>query len=340
MDTFYVRHTQKMDVDSETLAYLWEKQKIAIHFPHRGKDHKLEESDNDSLNPTDYYGEGRRAMNAFCRLSREGGYVLTEYCHRPECLIGIVNPGTQIELAKGHWGKLWECEGREAILKTLQLSNVKIIPRNQSAQLLAGRPRQGTAMRWPNARDLIKNRVCGVSGQQTIRDLTPTYQEVLCAELLRLPSNLTGLPQLAHLILPVGRTMPDLDIYGIDTNGDLIAAQVTMQLSINCPGKVASLKQFRGENTKCIFFCEDSVSQRSDGIYYYSLDEAYKKFVIGSAGQKWLERVSCFLNDKNGDTSSTVTIDAMLDETQSFRDSLNIETTCDEIDAFKREGRM
>ena len=153
-------------------------------------------------------------MAVLSRLSAEGGFVLAEYWMRAGCLVGMVEPKTPITLLRGKWGKLHGREGVEAVLKTLKLSKVQEISEIRSARLLAGRPRQGTLMRWHSIRHLVQNLVLGIDAPLTIRDLIPTFQEVMCAEFLRLPTEMTGLPQMASLILPVGRTLRGLDFYG------------------------------------------------------------------------------------------------------------------------------
>jgi len=277
-----------MDVDEATFKYLWEKQKIGIHFPQGGKENTLKGRDNSSINPEDYIGSGRRAITTLGRLSKDGGYVLAEYAHRSNCLVGKVEPNTRIELYSGKWGTVWNLQGREAILKTLQLTCVKEIPANQSVALLVGRPKMGTVLRWPNSRDTVMNLVEGKVGLPSLSSLSPTLQEVLCSEYLRLPTEQTGLPQLAHLILPVGRTMRDLDLYGIDTNGIVIAAQITLQSSAACDEKMKKLAQYKGENVRCIFFCTDKTASTNNGISYYPLDDAYSKFVATPTGKRWI----------------------------------------------------
>ncbi len=280
-----------MDVEQSLRDRLWDTRLIGIHFPQH-LNPGPNDPDNESIDPADYPQPGRSAMAVLSRLSAEGGFVLAEYWMRPGCLVGMVEPKTPITLLRGKWGKLHGREGIEAVLKTLKLSKVQEISEIRSARLLAGRPRQGTLMRWHSIRHLVQNLVLGIDAPLTIRDLIPTFQEVMCAEFLRLPTELTGLPQMASLILPVGRTLRGLDIYGLTASGGLIAAQVTMQPSAACPGKVAALNGFVGENVMRIFFCEDESSRVKDGIQFYSLATAFEKFTTTSQGKAWLSIVS------------------------------------------------
>jgi hypothetical protein len=167
-------------------------------------------------------------MNALVELARSGGYVCAQYQGRETCLVGMIVPNSSVELLYGHWGSLHGCKDRAAVLKTLRLVRVKEVRPSESVAVLVGRPRQGTLMRWPNAGKAIENLVEGRAGQVQVADLSASQQEILCSELLRLPqARQLGLPNLVHLLLPVGRTMKDIDIYGLADAGDRLFAQVT-----------------------------------------------------------------------------------------------------------------
>jgi hypothetical protein len=254
MNTYYVRHTAKMDVDAATRDHLWNGQLVGIHFPQRLPPTPDAGPDNDSLNPTDYPQPARSAMSVFARMSEAGGYVLAEYFGHPGCLVGVIERGTPLSLYRGKWGNRWGRSGQEAVLKTLQLSQVKIVTEVNAAKLLVGRPRQGTAMQWHSARQMIKNFLLGVTTPPSIRDLLPAFQEVMCSEFLRLPTEATGLPRMASLVLPVGRTLRGVDIYGLDSEGRIIAGQVTFQPSSRCPAKAPCLSVLKASMCIGSFF--------------------------------------------------------------------------------------
>jgi hypothetical protein len=61
-----------------------------------------------------------------------------------------------------------------------------------------------------------------------LSDLSPSQQEILCSEFLRMPEvESRGLPRLVHLLLPPGKTMRDIDIVGTAADGKRLLAQVT-----------------------------------------------------------------------------------------------------------------
>jgi hypothetical protein len=161
MDTYFIRHTDELDIDAATRRRIWDDRRIAIHFP-REKDGELHKRDNQSLDLDAYPSRERRAMRALIRLATDGGYVCAEYYQRSECLLGYIKPGSKIELLRGKWGSKNGHDGREAILKSLLLENVKLISPSKSAVILVARPRQGTIMRWKRARKTIENIVEGM----------------------------------------------------------------------------------------------------------------------------------------------------------------------------------
>ena len=138
----------------------------------------------------------------------------------------------------------------------------------------------------------MRDRIEGGKTLESLQDLEPVFQEVLCAEFLRLPTKKTGLPQLAHLTMPVGRTMEDLDVWGIDANGRPIIAQVTFGPSAQRPAKVANLKKYAEQGTTLIYFCGDENESKRDGIHFFPMKKAYDIFISQASGRQWLKEIS------------------------------------------------
>jgi hypothetical protein len=80
----------------------------------------------------------------------------------------------------------------------------------------------------------------------------------MCSEFLRSPAAAKlGLPRLVHLILPVGRTMKAIDIYGIAQSGKRIFAQVTYERIEKSREKLEALCKYRDQNgDSLVLFCE------------------------------------------------------------------------------------
>jgi len=291
--TYFIRHSPGLGIDDDTLERLWDQRRIAIHFP-SDKEGRLQEVDNASLDPNDYSGAGKRATRTLVELARNGGYVCAEYRSHDECLIGYVEPESKIQFIKGTWGDATEFSGREAILKTLLLKRVKKVDPNNQPILLAGRPRQGTISRWHRIGETVANLVEGVSKSELdLTDLTPDQQETLCSEYLRLPEAVSaGLPQLAYLLLPVGRTLEDIDILGVSVAGDKeIIAQVTLleRGDAQTERKLANLRKYRGQN-HLVMFCRTDTDtvQEEDDVLIFSIERVFSEFVQTDTGKEWL----------------------------------------------------
>lgn len=281
-----------MDVDSETREFLWKNHKIAIHFPYSKSG--LQEEDNNSLDPEDYpTGSHKKAMRALVELANNGGYVCAQYFPYTKCLVGFIEPNSKIELIKGKWGNIENRSGRQAILKGLSLQKVKIVEPKDSVIIFVGRPRMGTITRWSRVGKAIEYLVERKKPGPVLDDLSPDQQETLCSEFMRLPEAADfNLPKLVHLLLPVGRTMKDIDIYGVSTEGKLIFAQVTY-LSLdhtNARKKLDNLRKYEDkEKSHLVLFCNCIQSEMIDGVLVCPIVQVYDHFISTETGQKWLQ---------------------------------------------------
>ena len=291
MNTYFIRHTVDLDIDDETRQRLWDERRIAIHYPH-DKHSKLNDHDNKSTDPGDYSGSGLSCMTILSELGSEGGYVCAQYYPRPERLVGCVKPGSHIELLEGTWGSRNGLDGRHAILKTLRLTRTKVVKPVDYAVLQVGRPRQGAIKRWPSARETIKNLVEDVTNKPALCDLSESQQEILCSEFLRLPqAEKLGLPRLAHLRLPTGRTMPDIDIIGIATDGKPLLAQVTYASLSNAEWKLDRLALYQDhKRAHLVLFCNCSAQTTSQGVTIFPIEQAYRIFASTPLGAATLRK--------------------------------------------------
>ena len=299
MDTYFIRHTEALDVDDATRQKLWDDRRIGIHFPHDVNGELPKRGDNSSLDPNDY-SRGKSQMRILSELAKNGGYVCAEHFQHDECVVGRVRPGSPIELIHGMWGSLNGYEGRKAILKTLRLENVKLVRRSDSALILVGRPRQGTVMHWPSAGKTIENAVMGRTVAPALDQLSHAQQEIMCSEFLRSPDAAKlGFPQLVHLILPVGRTMRGIDIYGMDTAGKRIFGQVTYLGIKDCGGKLEAPRQFSGDRGDALLlFCHCPKLLFSRGVKIVPLRMVYDLFVAKPTGKLWIELATVHVGAK------------------------------------------
>ena len=290
MDTYFIRHTADMDVDNATRDYLWREHKIAIHFPWTKSSDKS--NDSSSLNPEDYEGSAKRSVHALTRLANNGGYVCAQHYPHTECMLGLVPPQSNIELFRGQWGELYKMPGRTAILKSLQLTKVRLVKPLDYAVLLVGRPRQGTIMRWPLAGKVVENIVEGRSTKLKLHDLSPSQQEILCSEFLRSEAATRyGLPRLNHLLLPPGRTMRDIDVTGIAEDSKTLLAQVTFSPLSAVQWKIQRLRPYHDPGrVHLILFCSCEVTSHQDGVTIFPIEQAFSSFTSTELGKIWIER--------------------------------------------------
>ena len=285
--TYFIRHTKELKVDDSTLQRLRKQHRIAIHFPWTGTKKDYRHPDSRSLNPSDYtMNNARRALGSLKELAKSGGYVCAEFHDTEDCILGFVRPGTMIRLFDGRW----RTRDRQAILKSLALVKVKAIPKATLAPVLVCRPQQGTISEWHAVKKSVENLVSGKRPalQDKFDSLMPAQHEVMCAEFLRSHKPGDGLPVLKHLLLPVGRQMKDIDIYGAGAEGRRIIAQVTYRKLEKATKKLRRLCEYRNlRNADLILFCNEDVRTERDGAVIVPLREVYDKFVRTDAGKAW-----------------------------------------------------
>lgn len=267
--TFFVRHTRKLDIDQATRDWLWKNGHIAVHYPFDDKGDSNQDSE--SLNPEDYSGRAKSAIWYINTLASSGGYVCADYFGHADVLVGKVQPRSKVEIHRGKWGDLIGMPGREAVLKTVKLSCIQEISPASCAPIMAARPRQGTIMYWHKAGSAIQRIVERESHEIALADLSPDHQEVLCSEYLRQEYLPLSLPRLSKLLLPIGRTMKDLDILGLSCDGERICAQVTFSPLSSIEGKMKKLLEYSGERTVLIMFCDDDARSEVNGVHIVPL---------------------------------------------------------------------
>lgn len=149
MYTYFVRHTRKFGVIEKALETLWNENKIGIHFPNVSEDTPPHVPDSSSINSDDYKTQSdKRAINRFSELNEEGGYIWAEYRNKKEIKIGKIIPHS-FELHETKWLPDEFDYERTAIIKTLQMDNVRVLKSKDAMFLKACRPIQGTICRWP-----------------------------------------------------------------------------------------------------------------------------------------------------------------------------------------------
>jgi hypothetical protein len=267
-NAWFIRHTKALSIEESDISTLWTRHKIAVHFPGTGKKSLA------STDPEDYRSDAAAyfAMSRMKRLSELGGYVWAEYRGHDVAQLGEIKQ-QKIELLRATWAPQTKAKrlqfpqkaGQTTVLKTLQLENVRYIQPDQYIWLRSAKPRYRTISPWHGAGNKLESILKGKALPREWDMLSTPQQEIVCSEFLR-AHRLRGLPRLKRLLLPPGRSLPDIDVYGVSEGGRLIYAQVTFS-GADEKTKVKALQKYRASG-ECLFFCQCDCTMREDGITF------------------------------------------------------------------------
>jgi hypothetical protein len=247
MHTAFIRHV----FDKSSLKTLWDEQLIAVRF-----------SDCSSTLPENYSGEGKNALNRLWKYCKEGALIGATYrnLYPTKMVLGEILKGSEIQPKKinGY------------INKTIQLQNTKVIDLFEYPLLLAIQPRHKTTTDWPSAKTFLNALYYGEKLPRDVSSLDPSQLEVLCYEYLRIQNHLN------FLLLPIGRTIHDIDIYGENKNRERVFAQVTQSKNKEVIfKKIETLKLFNTNSTRLFFFGPEVFNTTDGVISYQSIEEVF-----------------------------------------------------------------
>ena len=196
----------------------------------------------------------------------------------------------------------WELRGSEypgrddgdpATLKTLQMEQVKELSRGEAMHLRAARPQSVAICRWKIVGRRLKDLVEENDPEPEWSSLSAAEQEAACAEFLReRHRDRQDLPVLSRLLLPVGRTLEDVDIYGLTTEGSRLYAQVTHHTegSDAAEQKARRLREYldsSGDSVDLVSFCRGSALESDQSsTRFVSVDEEVLPW-IATQGFYW-----------------------------------------------------
>lgn len=292
MACYYARHT-KIAISEDAIADLRRRGRIAVHYPEATGRPLPDHPDSRSLNPGDYNGRAKATMRALVDLAREGGLVVAHYLgwgdgDAQQLIVGRVPPKSTIELEGHTWCQDSAYPGRQAWLKTLAYDRVGIVPATEQRRALAFMPRQSTLCVWHKIGDRIERWISGAVAGGDLADLISDEQEVLCAEFLRDPS-IAGLPRLSSLLMPVGRTMRDVDIVGIADDGKLLYAQVKFDHKAHYAADL--LRLYGHADAHLVLFSAIEQNDLSGKVRQVRLGEVFERFCCTPRGAEWLKQV-------------------------------------------------
>ena len=271
MKSYFIRHTDGIDIPDEVINEFWENNIVCIHYP--GGKNDLGDKDLESRNEEDYKGQAKKAIGYLNDLDQYGGYIWAEYRTQPDLIkVGKIIPNSF------QWKKRnWRSKTRVAILKTLRMEKVREIQISDVLPLLAARPRKGTISPWNKIGIRLEKLVEKKKLDKKWENLTTEQQETVCAEYLREP-DFHECPKLNYLLLPIGRTLKDVDIYGESIDGFEIFGQVTFyEKNIKaCKNKINKLKRYRKKNSILIFFCNCKDVEKEEEILFIPISIVFE----------------------------------------------------------------
>lgn len=255
MHSYFIRH-EGVQVEEAALATAEASGEIYLHY------------DEDALSPgtahpDDYKGNGKRALQCFEELARDGGAVWAQWGRGSRVKIGIVVPGASIKVRSTRWANA-DREG-VAFLKCLQLADVRSVPGASLLALRAARPQRGTICRWHACgSQLLSALGRGPSGAGWTA-LHPGQQEVIVSEFLR-QHGILDLPKLEHLILPPGGNNEGIDIAGTATGARRLLVQVTFSTFDSVVAKLDLLRRYQADDVDLVLVCQHEKTERHNGI--------------------------------------------------------------------------
>lgn len=255
MQTVFIRHN--LDSKRETLEELWSQRLIAIHY-----------ESIPSVDPEDYKSDGKAALKRLWNYCKSGAVVGATYRSiRPnKILVGEIEQGSKVEILR--YSK--HPDYNDYIYKVVRLKNAREILYLDYPLLAAIQPRLGTIMGWPSAEKYLLAILKKQKIERSVDSLDPSQLEVLCYEFLRMNGSLT------MLFLPIGRSLLDIDICGIDKYGNKVLAQVTHSKNIaKVNDKLNRLKQYKTKNAKLIFFGQDGCKIDDPKVHYITIQQVF-----------------------------------------------------------------
>lgn len=250
----FIRHN--MSRAKRILPELMKRKLIAIHYENIS-----------STNPDDYKEPTAKRtvarLNDYCKT---GAIVCADFTMDGEnnMLIGKIKSNTKIKSKK--FGKY--------IYKTVQLHEVRQISLQRYPMLLARRPRQQTLTGWKINRNLLEAIWKRKKIPIEVSSLDPNLLEVICYEYLKKKKILNV------LLMPIGRTMKDVDILGMNRKGKKVIAQVTHNTnSREIKKKIEKLRKWGSNDELLFFFGPKEVRVNDSKIKYISIKKVFQSLI-------------------------------------------------------------
>lgn len=263
-------------VPQPVIDRLWDEGKIAIHFE------DLPSTDEHNYNPP-----GRKALKRLKDYCNTGAIVGASYAGKSkDMLVGEIPPKSEVKLLD-----FKKEDGSSGWLKTVNLDNWHIVNIYQYPVLFSTRPRSVTLWSWDSVQEVLDSAIKGTAVPMKVKSLAPAQLEVLCYQYLLKHKLIYG------LLWPIGRTLPDLDIVGLDSSGDYVASQVTQSSSPQeTKEKIERLAKYSAEHVKLYFFGaipNFNPDEVTSGIKYISIEDVFSDMRSGEDTDRLVKRLLC-----------------------------------------------
>lgn len=259
MRAIFIRH--KLGSTPAILEDLWSKRRIAVRYANIR-----------SANPDDYENPGRNALKRlwkYCDSSAIVGATFRKI--RPtQMVVGVIEKGSRVE---------WTDEyGDDFIYKVVQLKNTQVISYYDYPLLAAIQPRLATVTGWPSAQKYLQAILDNERIPLDVKSLAPSQLEVICYEFLRMKGTIKA------LLLPIGRALPDVDIYGVGNEGEIIAQVTHSTNHAKVKSKLNQLREYESTSTNLIFFGPEHCRIDDSAVQYIAIEEVFDS--LFSAGDE------------------------------------------------------
>jgi hypothetical protein len=291
-NVYFVRH--KMHIPCEDAKELFDKRIIAFHY-----------EDVRSWDPNEYSSmAAKKTIKHFEKLDKDGGLVIADYspilCTDKDRNVAKENDGKTILVgeveknSRNYYESTGLCTKEKAeehkkyhlkdkhIYKTLRLKESTPLSVLSYTLFQLPFPRGTISPLRMISADNVQNMYNGCKLDNEVESLAPSQLEVLCEEYLRVENRkMKDLPRLKMLVAPIGGSMKDIDIAGLDSNGHYIFAQVSQAKDERVKEKVERLKMLTYKGASRIYFGPKSALRkfikRKDRIKSVDIDEVFKE---------------------------------------------------------------
>lgn len=250
MKGMFIRH--KFGAEQSVVEEFRSQSLIGVHFENIP-----------STNPSDpaYDRAGQTALKRLWGFCDSGALVGATYPgHEDSILVGEVESRSKVEprrLSDGRW------------YKVVQLKKAREVFYRDYPILLV-QPPLTTIARWLIGEKTLEAIVQGKNIPWEPSSLHYSLIEVVCYEFLRTKG------KLSCLVMPIGRNLQHIDIWGLNDVGRNVLAQVTFSTSSSeISDKLDRLKFVAGKDYDLYFFAPKSKMVQYPGITFVSVEDAF-----------------------------------------------------------------